>query len=243
MRLLTIENAKTVKGEKLGYLTGILYLAPAHESGVMNICPMSTEGCRKDCLYTAGRGVFTAIIAARVRKTQWLASDREGFMAQLRKDIGSLVTRAKREGLTPAVRVNGTSDLPWLAQAMAVEFPAVQFYDYTKIPRPWARTLSNYHLTFSLSESNYVDALEVLRQGMNVAVVFNVKRGQPLPDTWNGVPVVDGDAHDLRFLDAHRLALVVGLRAKGRARKDTGSGFVQIAGVLKAESDMERDRR
>jgi hypothetical protein len=232
MKLLTVENAKTVKGEKLGYLTGILYLAPAHESGVMDVCPMSTAGCRRDCLYTAGRAdVFPAIIAARIRKTLWLARDREGFMAQLRKDIAGLVARARRGHLIPAVRVNGTSDLPWLARAMAEEFPQVQFYDYTKIPRPWARAMANYHLTFSLSESNYQDAFDTLQRGMNVAVVFNVRRGHELPEVWRGVPVIDGDVHDLRFKDAHRFGLVVGLRAKGRARKDTSSGFVQIAGI------------
>jgi hypothetical protein len=232
VKLLTVENAKTVKGEKLGYLTGILYLAPANESGVLNVCPMSTAGCRRDCLYTAGRAdIFPAIIAARIRKTQWLARDREGFLEQLRRDIRSLVARAKRAHLIPAVRVNGTSDLPQLARKMAAEFPDVQFYDYTKIPRPWARQTANYHLTFSLSESNFQDALETLQHGMNVAVVFNVRRGHELPEVWRGVHVIDGDAHDLRFLDAHRFGLIVGLRAKGRARKDSSSGFVQIAEV------------
>src|ERR1039458_9141413 len=132
MQLLTVENAKTIKGEKLGYLTGILYLAPAWESGVMNVCPMSTPGCRAGCLYTAGRAqVFPSIVDARIRKTEWLARDRKGFMAQLRRDIASLVKQAKRARLIPAVRINGTSDLPWLARAMAAEFPRVQFYDYT----------------------------------------------------------------------------------------------------------------
>ena len=76
MKLLTVANAKTTKGEKLGYLTGILYLAPADESGVMNTCPMSTAGCRAACLYTAGRAsMFPMINRARVRKTLWLHSD------------------------------------------------------------------------------------------------------------------------------------------------------------------------
>jgi len=230
MKLLTVENAKTIKGESLGYLTGILYLAPANESGVINTCPMSTAGCRADCLYTAGRAeFFPAIVAARIRKTKWYFADRESFIAQLRADIAALVKRATRTRLTPAVRVNGTSDLPQLSRQMAREFPTVQFYDYTKIPRPWDRVTSNYHLTFSLSESNRAHAIEVLQRGLNVAAVFNVKRGKALPDTWQGFPVVDGDTHDLRFLDAHRTGLVIGLRAKGRARKDTSSGFVQIA--------------
>lgn len=139
---------------------------------------------------------------------------------------------AARQGLTPAVRVNGTSDLPQLAMKMAREFPDVQFYDYTKIPRPWTRARANYHLTFSLSESNFQDAWKALQHGMNVAVVMDVRKSGELPGEWRGVPVVDGDTHDLRFLDAKRgrsgFGSVIGLRAKGKARKDT-SGFVQIA--------------
>lgn len=230
MKLLTVANAKTIKGEKLGYLTGILYLAPASESGVVNTCPMSTAGCRADCLYTAGRAeIFPAIIAARIRKTKWYHADREGFIAQLRADVRALVLRAKRARLIPAVRVNGTSDLPQLSRQMAREFPDVQFYDYTKIPRAWQRTAPNYHLTFSLSELNYVDAVDTLQHGLNVAAVFDTKRGHELPDTWQGFPVIDGDTHDLRFLDVHRTGLVIGLRAKGRARRDKSSGFVQIS--------------
>jgi hypothetical protein len=58
---------------------------------------------------------------------------------------------------------------------------------------------------------------------MNVAVVFNTKKGKPLPKTYYGIKVVEGDDTDLRFLDSKRV--IVGLRAKGNAKKDR-SGFV-----------------
>jgi hypothetical protein len=229
LKLLTMENAKTIKGVPLGYLTGILYLAPAFESGVINTCPMATEGCKAGCLYTAGlAGVFPKIQIARVNKTLWLARDRAGFIEQLRADIRAIVAKAGKIGMIPCIRVNGTSDLPQIAMQLASEFPTVQFYDYTKIPRPWQRTRANYHVTFSLSESNFQDAHDCLQHGLNVAVVFNVKRGHELPVSWRGFPVIDGDTHDLRFLDSHRLGLVIGLRAKGKAKKDV-HGFVQIA--------------
>jgi hypothetical protein len=236
MKLLTVENAKTTKGESLGYLTGILYLAPASESRVMNTCAMASEGCKKACLFTAGRAAFIpAIIEARIRKTQWLFADRAGFMAQLRKDVAALVRKAAKLGLKPAVRVNGTSDLPWMAMQLSTEFPTVTFYDYSKLPKPWLRTRANYHITFSLSESNKADALDALSHGVNVAVVFNTKKGQPLPATWEGFDVINGDAHDLRFLDARPdHAVVIGLYRKGRAKKDT-SGFVQIAQITQIE--------
>lgn len=229
MKLLTVENAKTIKGEKLGYLTGILYLAPSNESGVMNTCAMASPGCIAGCLFTAGRGVFQSVHDARVNKTLWLHRDRAGFVAQLRRDIVALVKRAKRERLKPAIRLNGTSDLAWLPMQLAAEFPTVQFYDYTKLPRPWQRTRPNYHITFSLSELNHNDALDALAHGVNVAVVFDVKRGAPLPKMWGQYRVQDGDEHDLRFLDA-RKPHVIGLRAKGQAKKDA-SGFVRLSAL------------
>ena len=232
MRLLSVDSdAKTVKGRKLGYATGILYLAPANESGVMNTCQFATKGCKSSCLYTAGRAaIFPMIGRARVAKTIWLHNDREGFIEQLRADIRALIRMAKRKHRIPAVRINGTSDLPWLAMQMAQEFPELQLYDYTKLPRPWSRTKANYHVTFSHSETNLAECIEALQHGINVAVVFDTPKGKPLPDTWNGFSVIDGDTHDLRFLDTHRLGLVVGLHAKGRAKRDT-SGFVQIAQI------------
>ena len=226
MRLLSVGcDAKTIKGEKRGYLTGILYLAPAESSG-HNVCTHSSVGCRKACLFTAGRAsIFPAIIRARKRKTRALFRNRPLFLELLASDIVQLVAMANRRNLIPCVRLNGTSDLPWLARTMAKRFPHVQFYDYTKHPRPWLRTLGNYALTFSLSEDNKKHALDALANDINVAVVFNVKRGQPLPSTWEGYPVVDGDLTDLRFLD--NTGVIVGLRAKGMAKHDC-SGFVQI---------------
>src|SRR5438477_4665910 len=139
--LLTVENAKTIKGEKLGYLTGILYLAPATRVRRANLCPFATAGCMRDCLFTAGRGVFQEIKKARIAKTKFLLSDRAAFLDSLRYDIRKLVTQAAKLSMQSAVRINGTSDQPWIALRMATEFPHVQFYDYTKIPRPWRRIL------------------------------------------------------------------------------------------------------
>ena len=55
MKLLSVGNPKTLKGESVGYLTFILHLAPASLSGY-NTCPKATEGCKAACLNTAGRG-------------------------------------------------------------------------------------------------------------------------------------------------------------------------------------------
>jgi hypothetical protein len=131
----------------------------------------------------------------------------------LEGDIHKLIRECKRRRMRPAVRLNGTSDIPKLAHTLAAKFPQVQFYDYTKIPRVWERTRDNYHLTFSHSGENLSDCFGALRNGVNVAVVF----AGELPQMWNGYRGVDGDRDDLRFLDP--AGVVVGLKAKGEAKR------------------------
>lgn len=232
------QNVKTVKGQKYGYMTGILYLAPARESGVMNTCPKSTAECRQFCLYNSGMAQVwpLKIKTGRVNKTIFLHENREAFLESLRYDIRTLLNRAKLHKLIPAVRINGTSDLPKIAMQMAREFPEVQFYDYTKIDRPWERTLPNYHITFSFSGNNRDAAMQALAHGINVAVVFDVlpaikgrRDGDKLPATWNGFEVIDGDESDLRFLD--KTGVIVGLRHKGTDAHKAGAtgNFIQSA--------------
>lgn len=224
MKLLTTQNFKTTKGEKKGVLTGILYLAPAKISGY-EVCPRRSEGCTKACLYTAGMGAFSNVQQARINKTKLFFESRESFMDQLRKDIKSLVKKAAKLNMTPAIRLNGTSDIEWTRTGIMQEFPTVQFYDYTKVLNRLTKEIpTNYHLTFSQNESNSEEVTIALSSGFNAAVVFSTKKGQELPVEWKGFPVYDGDDTDLRFMDP-KGGYVIGLRAKGRAKKDT-SGFV-----------------
>jgi hypothetical protein len=234
MKLLTTDNAKTSKGESLGYLTGILYLAPGKQAGGMNVCPHASPDCLALCLYTAGMGSFSNVQAARIAKTQLFQSNPRAFVESLARDIAALVRKAERQGMIPAIRLNGTSDLPWEALGgelginLMDRFPSVQFYDYTKNP---ARALAysrgempaNYYVAFSRSETNHEAVARVARANGNIAAVFATKKGEPLPETWGGLPVVDGDEHDLIFTLGQ--GVVIGLRAKGKARGDT-SGFV-----------------
>ena len=230
-RILRIDgDAKTRKGVKRGHLTGILYLAPANMSGVLNTCSCASGGCMDVCLVTSGRAGFDPRInLTRIAKTRYMVESMKAFLLSIAHDILGLIRTAKRRRLKPAVRLNGTSDLPWLALFFAQLFPEVQFYDYTKIPRAWTRTLPNYHLTFSHSETNYAHCMDALAHGLSVAVVFGLKKGAPMPATWNGFPVFNGDIDDLRFLDPK--GAVVGLYAKGRAKKDQ-SGFVVRSGLI-----------
>lgn len=221
--LLAIGNdAKTIKGEKYNVLTGIMYLAPANLSGT-NLCSMhALARCGDACLNTAGRGAISTIQQQRLAKTRFYLDHTDDFIALLHKNIGSLVRKAHRIGAKPMVRLNGTSDIMWERKHPELfdRWKHVQFYDYTKIPT--RRDLpKNYHLTWSYSGvPGYAKYLPVaLQNGMNVAVVF---RSTP-PESWAGLPVINGDDSDVRPYDPD--GVIVGLTAKGPAKRDT-TGFV-----------------
>lgn len=230
-KLLSTANPKIQKGAKLGYLSFILHLAPADLSG-REVCPKRTAGCTKACLNTAGRGgmfkrgeTTNMIQKARIRKTQYFFDNREGFIEDLKADIRRAIRFAERKGLTPVFRLNGTSDLSWEKYGVIDQFPEVQFYDYTKVPGRKVSHLKNYHLTFSAADGNDQDVAWAVSEGMNVTVVFD-----RLPQSYQGRPVFDADDTDLRFLDPR--GVVLGLKAKGRAKRDT-SGFVRRTIILK----------
>ena len=230
-QLLSINaDTKTSKGTKFGYLTGILYLAPAKISG-RNFCPNASKGCAEACLYSAGRGKFSNVQKARIKKSRYFIEYREEFMLNLINSIQKLARKARRENLIPVVRLNGTSDI-------AVEnikigtfknifeiFPQIQFYDYTKsYKRMINLNIDNYHLTFSRSESNdsEVRVLNHYCDDKNIAVVFD-----KLPAKYMGRTVINGDESDLRFKDAD--GVIVGLLAKGDAKKDYSNFVVRGA--------------
>ena len=124
-------NAKTVKGQKLNYMTAILYLASSDNSG-FNVCSEASEGCRLACLYSAGHGAFTNVQNGRINKTRWYFLERETFLIQLKKEISAFIVKAEKKGFKPCIRLNGTSDIPWENHDIIQSFPNVQFYDYSK---------------------------------------------------------------------------------------------------------------
>ena len=226
-KLLSVNsNPKIDKSNKVSekYWSCIMHLRPVSTK----ICPyQDIAGCKSACLNTAGLGgVYPSIQKARQKKTDLFLDDREEFMQVLVKDIHTFLRACKRKDKKPAIRLNGTSDIQWEyieidGHANIFEmFPDIQFYDYTKIPTRKVEHIPNYHLTWSYSESNDKYAGWIDRVKDNIAVVFRTK---DLPETFKGRGVIDGDLHDMRFLDEPNS--VVGLKAKGQAKKDT-SGFV-----------------
>ena len=245
MKLLSTGNPKVLKGMAQGYNTYILHLAPASLSGY-NTCAKATAGCKAACLNTAGRGgmfkkgeTTNVIQKARIRKTVMFFEDREVFMALLVKDIELAIKQSIRMNLIPVIRLNGTSDIPFEKYEVVrngityrnifAAFPDLEFYDYTKILGRKVAGIENYSLTFSAADGNDMDVLRAIQQGYNIATVFGIKKTEPMPETYMGRPVFNGDESDLRFLDPH--GVIVGLYAKGKAKKDT-SGFVKYPTIM-----------
>lgn len=225
---LLTTNPKVIKGERFGYLTDILNLAPSWWSG-HNVCAFASVGCGLGCLTTSGHGQRHMVQdgthhvhVARIVRSILYIERRAQFMAKLEREIAAHVRRADRANAVPCVRLNGTSDRLWEREQPYIfeMFPDVTFYDYTKVPNRDVSHVANYSLTFSRNEENDATAWA---QPLNVAVVFRVAKHDPLPDTWHGRTVIDADVTDLRFLDPDNA--VCGLRPKGDTFGDT-SGFV-----------------
>lgn len=216
-------NTKTAKNERK---TKILYLAPAFQnSKKYTVCSHASDGCIASCLFSAGRGAFQSVQVARSRRTEFYLQHKKEFLAQLYGELCKFNALMQKRGTIGAVRLNGTSDIDFLymfekAGTPVQSFAHLHFYDYTKNPARVQRyNGSNYILCFSRSECNDKDTLQVLNSGGTVSVVFR----DELPTTWHGFRVVDGDKRDDLMIDTRNV--VLGLRAKGKAKKDA-SGFV-----------------
>lgn len=242
--LLSVNNNKTIKGQKKGVRTYIMYLSPHKDNSKgVNLCPKASAGCAKACLFNSGAARFNRVQKGKRNKTEYFLSDMTGFMAQLDNEITKITAKEEKKGeFDVAIRLNGTTDFRF--ENLIVRdgknifelHPSIQFYDYTKIAKRFSIELpTNYHLTFSRSEINHKEVIEVLNNGGNVAVVFEEK-----PETYLGYPVIDGDESDLRFMDEKNV--IVGLTYKrasvkgGKLINDDAieSGFV----VTKEQVEM-----
>lgn len=222
MKLLdtTGGNAKLKKSDKSSqeYRLAGLSLMPDDI-----LCPYrNVAGCAKSCLESAGMGVFSNVKAGRQRKTDWWHSDRVGFLDQLRKELGNFQKLCKRQGVKAAVRLNVLSDIPWEKHGILQEFPDIFFYDYTKNASRLGKTPDNYELMFSYS--NEPDYQKHVAKAWNTDAPISVVFRGGMPEHYKGRRVIDGDASDLVNVKAGRV--VVGLVAKGKAKKDEGNFVV-----------------
>ena len=236
-KFFSTDSAKAIKADKYGWLNAINYMAPHDTAGVGNLCPNASDGCKSLCLgmYSGQAAMVSdlengtnAVRESRIAKSQYFMNERQAFMAEMTDHVRAMIRKADRENKELAVRPNGSTDIAFEriptdnGQPLPIRFPEIQFVDYTKSVRRVldANRPANYHLTFSLSETNKAEAEQVLAAGFNVAVVFGA--GQPA--TFMGHRVIDGTEHDLRHLDPQ--PVIVGLDPKGKKAKADTSGFV-----------------
>lgn len=227
MRLLTVENAKTSKGEQAGYMTGIIYMLPDTRT-----CPFANKaGCLQSCLVTAGlAGIYKSINETRQARKELFYNNRKAFFQQLEQEIDAFIKKANKAGMTPIIRLNGTSDIAYERYIVRDNknifqlFPTIQFYDYTKNIKRINLGIPNYDVTFSYSGTDeykpYVT--EALNKQARMAIVF---RGE-LPKTYMNKIVIDGDKNDLRFLEPKNV--IIGLKAKGKAKTDDSKFIVTV---------------
>lgn len=218
--LLTTHNVKIAKSTQYGYYSAILHLAAANISGY-EVCPGRSEGCTSACNGRSGRGRFDSCQLARINKTRRLFEERQQFIDDLNWSIETHTRKCNREGLKPAIRLNGTSDLPWWSEkygSIIQSHPNVQFYDYTKVigylnpEKSETINLKNYCQVFSRSENNLEKVKQAIKWGYNVAVAFELDENKKLPKSFMDLPVRNGDKHDLIF--KHRKQCIIGLRYK-----------------------------
>jgi hypothetical protein len=228
----SLDSAKAIKARSFGYMNAINYMAPASTAGVGDMCPWSSAACRALCLGEHSgqaamhkEGETNSVLESRKAKTIMFMRARATFMRELEAGIARAERKAKREGLQLCVRLNGATDINWIA--VIKRYPHIQFVDYTKsearaIAHAQGKLPANYHITFSFAGDNHDACERVLAAGGNVAVCFS----GPFPQTYFGRPVIDGDLSDLRHLDARNV--IVGLSPKGAKAKREGValGFV-----------------
>lgn len=253
-RIFSTDSAKAAKATGFGFLNAIHYMAPADTAGVGNLCPNASEPCKALCLgIYSGQAAMVAdlengtnsVRESRKSKARLFMSARNYYLNLIALEIVAIERKAVREGLTPVIRLNGSTDIPWerirftvdaktaaaLAKAGRLQpglpvtllelFSDLQFVDYTKSPQRLARKPANLDLTLSYSVTNDAACIDALRGGHNVAMIF----AGGLPETFAGFPVIDGDIHDLRHLDP-KGGFIVGLSPKGNKAKKDQSGFV-----------------
>ena len=244
MKFTTIANACKETG--LSYLGGVatsskmshsktyshqytyaIYLSPANLSGYQ-VCSHSTPECRLGCLNTSGRAGMevtagkSKIADCRKAKTRLFFEEQDFFMAWMIAEIKFYQRKAIKDNFFFSVRLNATSDIDWAnvlynGQTIFEIFPEVSFYDYTKNVNKFSTMPNNYHLTYSYTGHNWRSCEALLKQGHNIAMVFNVKKEIELPSMYKGYEVINGDLTDYRIDDAK--GIIVGLKWKRIANR------------------------
>lgn len=225
-------NSKTAKNSLKTY---ILYLSPYKQNSKgINLCPNASKGCINSCLFTAGRGKFSNVAKSRINKANFYVENRGLFLKNLYTELLKINLIALKNDEKIAIRLNGTSDIDFIAQLnkqfntdILIQFNNLVFYDYTKILGKIQKYKGQkYFLTYSRSEntSNF-ELNEAINLGANVAMVFD-----KLPTEYKifskNIQVIDGDSSDIVMI--YNKSKILGLKAKGEAKKDNSNFVINI---------------
>jgi hypothetical protein len=237
-------SAKMMHSQQYSHqYTYAIYLAPSNESGY-NVCSHSTPECRLGCLATSGHAGMeitagrSVIKDARIKKTRLFYEHPDYFIAWMIAEIQKYQRKAVKDNFFFSVRLNAISDIDWQnvrisGQTIFEIFPDVQFYDYTKNGHKFKTKAANYHLTYSYTGRNWDICEKLLKQGNNIAMVFNVKNESLLPKTYKGYKVINGDLTDYRIDDAK--GIIVGLKWKRIALKEIEKQILKSCFVIQPD--------
>ena len=232
-------SQKIEKGKKENFDTLVLYLSASKNAGV-DICKFASTGCRLACLVSSGHALIekragkNTIAISRIVKT-WLTVFRKDIAESvLIEEIESARKRAERKGNNFAVRLNGTSDLPFYE--VINKFPEVQFYDYTKDPD--RIELPNYHLTFSYADTSKARLKhykQALKRGQSIAfpvIANDFEEACAMPDCYSM------DKTDLRFLDNFGKYGILKAKVTDNLQSGVKNKFILSASELREVIDI-----
>ena len=186
---------------------------PDYEATILQMLPgkgvcVNYKDCLSDCLaFTGFAKIFGSVNKSRKAKKDYFLKDYENFMIQLIKEVKNQEKRANKKGKRAVIRLNGFTDIDWSKCIKRYGdlnifqlFPSVIFYDYSAdYNKVQTNRQANYHLTFSYKGNNMDECINLLKIGVNIAVIDTPENR----DTWfNKMPAIQGDAHDFRFLDS-----------------------------------------
>jgi len=223
-------NHKMRKNIKLGYYTSSLNLAHSDLSGY-NVCPIANKltenennpnksNCSSCCVgYNGFASIHSSVIESRINKTISYFKDRQVFLLRLAIEVNNAIKLAKKKGLKPTFRLNAYSDIRFENDIIQDNknifelFPDVTFYDYSKLVN--RNVPNNYQLTYSHNNADFKDTSIALKNGMNVAIVFE-KLPKMIKIEGIEYIVINGDETDLRIDEKiNGKSVVVGLKFKG----------------------------
>jgi len=226
-----ISKLKKSNGKNLG-----LAFMPADSSGLANVCAFAGD-CARDCVAFSGNGGYSSTQRVRLARLAFAIEQPRLFAVLLWDELRK---HSQDDTYTMNVRLNTYSDIRWelVAPELFAYFTRANFYDYTKHPvRSRPNVPANYSLTYSVSEKTSPrEFWKNLENDRNVAAVIDVRSGEtpngwrPIPQTFAGVPTVDGDLRDDRHNDPR--GVVVILRRKHTLK--ASSGLITKAAAISA---------